>query len=360
MIPPTLRHLFAATAALVLLEGSAFAQSACQRHRAELASLGRGGSRNDAAAAQRQRAEIARMSGYYQSIGCDRGSFLFFSPPAECGAIAARIRSMQATYAELAGRGSSDGNEARRAELRSMVARACRDEDVQRKAARETDEPRRVGGARMVCVRACDGFFFPLDNRPGGRTSEDQLCQALCPGAQAAAYRMPTDGEIKEAISLKGRPYVRLANASKFQKERDQTCSCKPEDKSWAQALQTAERMIGRGRGDMIVTAAKAEELSRPRLSRTAARQLKDLKRKPAERTEEFASQKIDPKTAQTVKQEVEAKTNAAATPTAEGDGPKTLAGQPIDVEATGSTKPKRTIRVVGPSITPIGRAKSQ
>jgi Protein of unknown function (DUF2865) len=308
------------------------------------------------------RSEIARMTGYYQSIGCDRGSFLFFSAPPECGAIAARIRSMQATYAQLAGRAGSDGGEARRAELRAIVARVCRDEDAPRKAreARDTDEPRRMGGARLVCVRACDGFFFPLDNRPRGRASEDQLCRALCPGAQAAAYRMPTDGEIKEAISLKGRPYVRLANALKFQKERDQSCSCKPEDKTWAQALQTAERMIERGRGDMIVTAAKAEELSRPELSRTAARQLKDLKRKAAEKSEEFASQKVDPKTAQAVKQEVEAKTNVAAKPSGEGDGPKAIAGQAVEVDVTGSTKPKRTIRVIGPSVTAPQRARPQ
>jgi hypothetical protein len=357
MIPPAIRSLFAAAAALLAMEGGAFAQSACQRYRAELASLG-GGSRGDAGAAMRMRAEVARMASYYQSIGCERGSFLFFSAPPECGAIAARIRSMQATYAELAGRAASDGGE-----LRAIVARVCRDDDARRKAreaAKDTDEPRRMGGARMVCVRACDGFFFPLDNRPRGRASEDQLCQALCPGAHAAAYRMPSDGEIKEAISLKGRPYVRLANAFKFQKERDQSCSCKPEDKSWAQALQTAERMIERGRSDMIVTAAKAEELSRPRLSRTAARQLRDMERKPAEKTEEFASQKVDPKTAQAVKQEVEAKTNAAAKPPREGDGPKIAAGQAADVEVTGSTTPKRTIRVISPKITPLQRARPQ
>src|SRR4051812_3716955 len=54
---------------------AARAQSAaCQRYRAELASLGSGGSRMLGAAHQ-QRAEIARMSGYYHSSGCSQGGF---------------------------------------------------------------------------------------------------------------------------------------------------------------------------------------------------------------------------------------------------------------------------------------------
>src|SRR4051812_34623170 len=76
----------------VLTAASASAQSACQRYRAELASLGRSGGSDYAEAAQRQRYEISRLAGYYGSIGLDRQQVLFFGgPPPECGAIAARI-----------------------------------------------------------------------------------------------------------------------------------------------------------------------------------------------------------------------------------------------------------------------------
>lgn len=369
MIPPSICRLVAVCAALLATGASAWAQSACQRYRAELASLGSGDGARDAAAAQQLRAEIGRMAGYYQSIGCDRGSFLFSSPPAECGAIAARIRAMQSTYAELAGRGSSDGSEMRRAELRAIVTQVCREEDVRRSAERkaqetvrrEFEEPRRIGGDRVVCVRACDGFYFPLDSRPAGRASEDQLCQALCPGAEAAAYRMPLDGEIKEAVSFKGRPYVRLANAFKYQKAHDASCSCKPDGKSWTEALQKAERMIERQRGDMIVTAQKAEELSRPKLARATARG-KD-KAGPAQK-EAFASAKldaakVDPKTAQAAKQSVEAKSASAPDAAEEGERPA-VASQPLDVDATGSTTPKNMIRVVSPKVTPVQRSRPE
>lgn len=365
MMPPPTRHFLAVAAALLATVGSASAQSACQRYRAELASFGRSASfAGNAAAAQRQRGEIARMTAYYHSIGCDRGSFMFFSPPAECGSIAARIRSMQATYAEMAGRASpSDGNEVRRAELRAVVAQVCREEDARRLADRkaqeiakkEFEEPRRMGGGRVVCVRACDGFFFPLDSRPGGRASEDQLCQALCPGAEAAAYRMPSDGEIKEAVSFKGRPYIRLANAFKYQKSHDASCSCKPDGQSWTQALQKAERMIERQHGDIIVTAQKAEELSRPKLVRAALR-ANDKKGKPEQknpepRNETYTSAKVDPNTAQAMKQAVESKTDAEAQPSEESEVSAIVAGKPIDVDATGSTTLAKTIRVVGPNV---------
>jgi hypothetical protein len=367
MIPRSLPRLLTVAAALVGTAGAAFAQSACQRYRAELASLGRGGpSRNDAAAAQQARSEVARLTSYYQSIGCERGQFLFFgsAPPPECGAIAARIRSMQSTFAELAGRAEpSDGNGARRAELQSIVRSVCREDDARREAERraarlakgdlergeDVDMPRRLGGGRVVCVRACDGFFFPLESRPNGRASEDQLCQALCPGAEAAAYRMPTDGEIREAVSSRGKPYVRLANAFKFQKAFDQSCSCRKDGESWAQALQKAERMVEHGHGDLVVTAAKAEELSRPKLARTAA------KAKPgkAKSGEAYASQKVDPRTAQAVKEAVEAKSPDAPL---EGDAADSVAAvAAVDVDVTGSTR--KAVRIVGPKITPAPRA---
>ncbi len=63
-------------------QSAALAQgAACERYKAELASLNRSGasSRLAEANAQRHRGEIERLAGYYRAIGCDRGSF-FFSP----------------------------------------------------------------------------------------------------------------------------------------------------------------------------------------------------------------------------------------------------------------------------------------
>ena len=257
---------------------AAWGQSAsCQRYRAELAALERSG--GSPGVAQRQADEIARLAAYAQAIGCGRGGASFFGgPPPECQAITERLRMMHANYARLAGEGSPSRSARRR--LRAAVSEAC---DPQRSAAAlkdAGDEPEATaprGGGRLVCVRACDGYFFPLHNLPkDGRSSPDAMCRALCPAAETAAYRIPggLDGDITDAVSLRGKPYARLANAFKYQKAVDQSCSCRQPGQSWTEALNKAERMIGRGRGDIIVTAQKAEELSRPKLARKADKRL--------------------------------------------------------------------------------------
>lgn len=391
-------------ASVLATGGAAWAQSACQRYRAELASLGRGGgaSQSYAAEAQRQRYEISRLAGYYSSIGCNQEQqFSFFGDgrPPECGAIAARIRSMQASYSAVAGRADADdgASEARRRELRGLVQSACAQEDalrrqreaeqrrvreerVQKVSEDEDDRPRRVGSGRTVCVRTCDGSFFPLSAEPD-RGRENELCQALCPGTEAIAFKMPQggDAEISQAVSLKGKPYIRLANAFKFQKSFDSSCACKKDGESWAQLLQKAESMIERRPGDLIVTAQKAEELSRPKLARIAARA--NAKGGDPAKTSTVA-QKVDPKSAQELKQAADAKAPAApADPTSEaavsaatvaaanaeasGTEGSTAEAKPVvaqstrpnvDVDVTGST---RKPRVVGPNVTGAASKKA-
>jgi hypothetical protein len=246
---------------------AAWAKSgACQRYRAELAALDHGG--GNARAATRLAREVARLTAYAQAIGCGRGYSLFGGPPRECGAIVQHIRMMQERHARFVAQGGGGGS-ARQQWLRAAVQEAC---DPERDATAAVTDAR--GGGRLVCVRACDGFFFPLHNLPRrGRSGPDAMCQALCPAAQTVAYRIPggLDGDIADAVSMRGKPYARLANAFRYQKAVDQSCSCRQPDQSWTEALNKAERMLERGRGDIIVTAKKAEELSRPKLARKAA-----------------------------------------------------------------------------------------
>ncbi len=122
-------------------------------------------------------------------------------------------------------------------------------------------------GTKAVCVRTCDGGFFPIDTRkaPGGLVSLNDVCKALCPNAEAALYTYPAGRDVSSAVSENGIPYTQLPNAFRFQKVRDPSCGCKAQGQSWAQALTDAERLMGEDRkGEMTVTPEKAEELSRP------------------------------------------------------------------------------------------------
>jgi len=119
------------------------------------------------------------------------------------------------------------------------------------------------GGSYLVCVRSCDGGFFPV-SYVGDRDSLAKLCQALCPQAETQLYSMPFGGTIEESVSMSGMPYGSLPNAGKFEQAADQSCSCRGKDQSWAEALAGVEARLQRHPGDILVTTEISERMSRP------------------------------------------------------------------------------------------------
>jgi Protein of unknown function (DUF2865) len=77
--------------------------------------------------------------------------------------------------------------------------------------------------SNSVCVRLCDGFFFPNINLTGG----DAACIAQCPDAPTALYLRPAGSDdIGAAISLRGASYSALPVANREQTTYDETCTC--------------------------------------------------------------------------------------------------------------------------------------
>jgi Protein of unknown function (DUF2865) len=359
---------------------AALAQSAqCQRYQAELAALDQGGGNQAAATAERQRAELVRLVSYYKSIGCERsgpfgGLFGGGAVPAECGPIQQRIRVMESNYDRLRAQVQDlGGAEARRRQLVAAIEQTCnapqRDAFAGPRGFFESlfgrrgpgpeagpapgegmpEEEPALGGGRLVCVRTCDGFAFPLGASPGnGREGADELCQALCPGAETAAFSAPGgDESLDHAISLRGVPYRSLPTAFKFQKTFDASCTCKKEGESWAQVLNRAESLLGQ-RGDIIVTAQKAEELSRAKAAANPA-----------------AARKADPKRPNNDAAEAQAAADGAAAPTASqesaGIGPNVIESSRVVAKGEGRTQEivtsdgtKRAVRVVAPNLIPV------
>lgn len=361
------RSLLAVTAFLAAGQ-AAFAQSAeCQRYRAELANLERSGGGAPTRQMQAQRAEISRLARYYSSIGCERGPLGFFSgpAPAECPAIAAQIRQLEAGYARLAQQAVDPGQvEARRRQLQAAVQQTCSTEprgffeslfgpprgQQQQEIAPEgqpiiADEGSpALGGGRLICVKTCDGSFFPLTTPPSGGQSANEMCQALCPGTETTAFAYPGgDDGLTRAISLSGnRPYTSLANAFKFRKTFDESCACKKPNESWAVVLRKAESMLAQRKGDMIVSAEKAEELSRPK----------------AVQARKAAEKKVD-------EEEKAQAESAAAAPTASkessGIGPQSIETTRVVGENEGNRQDvvsgsgqKKTVRVIAPDLIPV------
>jgi hypothetical protein len=117
---------------------------------------------------------------------------------------------------------------------------------------------------KPVCVRLCDGYFFPLASL--GKRGADgvaEMCQAQCPGAETEPFVMGSSDDIAQATGQGGKSYMELTNALRYQKATVAGCSCRRADQSWGQALKGAEDMLGPN-SDVIVTPDKAAEMSRP------------------------------------------------------------------------------------------------
>ena len=84
------------------------------------------------------------------------------------------------------------------------------------------------GRYRSVCVRLCDGFFYPIHySTYGSRCRRTRKCQSNCAApAELYVYRNPGQ-EIEQAVSLNGSAYVDLPVALRFRKEYVKGCSCK-------------------------------------------------------------------------------------------------------------------------------------
>lgn len=285
---------------LVLPAGGALAQPVdCARLQAQIAAFNApsaGGVSHSTGAAQRQRADLDRAITYARSLGCDRPPYFSGAAQARCPGLNAQIQQMQSNLAQINAAAGSD-RAGGRGDLIARYNAYCRN-PVQTAQphergffeqlfgggfnfgqpapppvapteapydGQETAEERPHGGSQAVCVRQCDGGFFPL-SIPARRADPDQLtelCQALCPNAAISVYTKAPYSEIKTAVSLEGAAYSEMPNALKFQKSFDPTCTCKPPDESWAQALEGAERLLGQERkGDILVTDEKSAELS--------------------------------------------------------------------------------------------------
>ena len=129
-----------------------------------------------------------------------------------------------------------------------------------------SERPKRgaFGGSYVVCVRACDGSFFPISYFGGSPSDQQEVCQSLCPNATVALYSLPFGGTIDEAVSINGEPYANLSNAHKFEQTFDASCSCRALGQSWAEALAAAEAKYGHHPHDTIVTEEQSLRMSRP------------------------------------------------------------------------------------------------
>ena len=110
---------------------------------------------------------------------------------------------------------------------------------------------------RTLCVRECDGFYFPISDATTEAhfRDDDAKCKSLCAGPAELFYHR-LDQDVDQMISLSGRPYTSMPYAFRNRKVYIRGCSCNaseysPEEIAKAeQALKMSKRADASGKGD--------------------------------------------------------------------------------------------------------------
>ncbi|MER8505553.1 DUF2865 domain-containing protein [Mesorhizobium sp. M0028] len=261
----------------------------CRQLETDLAAASRGGGGKPALlrkyddAIARQRQQISKAVSQSSSAGCGfslsrRNANVCAALDATIDRMAANLDDLQAKRAEL----DSGGSRRDRARiLTSLDANGCRDEAAPSKPApvreasdengngnlleqllgsesdapdqreepsqaEELSQPGNIrtllnnadmgqprGEFRTMCVRTCDGYFFPMSNAASlGDFERDQKnCESSCPGTEMQVFytRGMNSDSASMTSSVTGRPYIELPTAYLYKQSdmpRPPACGC--------------------------------------------------------------------------------------------------------------------------------------
>lgn len=306
-------------AAAVLLSGmvaSASAQS-CQALTQRLARIDASDG-GFSSAVERQREEMGRARVQFARLGCDQGS-----GAAACGPLAATLSDMTRNLAALQRRTRASASSERADIRRQLAAAGC----IGQATARAETPSERPGGLfaflfggagppeaipvampspavfaptqtraftprgsdgesrrhtptggnyRTLCVRTCDGFFWPLSFSTHRRSFQrhEEVCRAQCPNQEVRLFVHRNAGETSDdAVDVDGTPLRDQPGAFRFRTEFDPSCACRPrfaEVIADARSDETAPQVSERGLRLGII--ARAPELAEDTTVRTDAR----------------------------------------------------------------------------------------
>ena len=287
----------------------------CPRLEAQLATIDRGGSTDPAKdeqirryqdAAAKQQGELDRVTMQAKRMGCDSSGFfsLFNGQSAQCGPVNNQIQQMRANLDQITnslerlrggGFGGADRDNQRRSVLAALGQNNCGPQYAN--AARGPgnflenlfnnnngnpgappmggDNGAPSGTYRTVCVRTCDGAYFPISfaTTPARFQDDERSCKALCPAAEAVLYSHRNPGEdMNQAVNVSGQPYTSLPNAFRYRNEFNPSCSCKAPGQTWSDALKSIDdKATAEQQGDIIVTEESAKKMQQRVMVKPAA-----------------------------------------------------------------------------------------
>lgn len=211
---------------------------------------------------------IRRIKNDMRGYGCSSGSVIVYgNPNAElCGEIGdalVQAESDRAMIAEdrdrmLASQRDENAQDSRERIMAALDAQGCYDEQPSSFTSTDPSQEPDMGGTadpfdspdsqdyrpspdmpmqgglRTLCVRTCDGAFFPISSNatPLDFRAQAAQCERMCPGTQTELFYHSLQGqESSDMVSAKtGEPYASMPTAFAYRNNagtsRSPSCSC--------------------------------------------------------------------------------------------------------------------------------------
>jgi hypothetical protein len=292
---------------LLVMTTTADASAVCERLNARLAGLPKiiasnANLRDYTGAISRQNLDLRQARSDRRRLGCSTGSVIIVGGPNEnaCENLNTDISQMEMNLETLKARraylvSGGDSEVSRRRIMAALDVNRCdeEDEEILKAAAEEPETHRNIlsdlppigesysglrgsagfadisvpggeydGSLRTLCVRTCDGAFFPISSNagPADFQRDSETCQRRCPGAETALYyhAMATEETDQMVSASTGEPYSDLPTAFSY-KTRDLSqpgqCGCSPVGQTAAN-----QSTPGNGSGLLVITTRKQEQ----------------------------------------------------------------------------------------------------
>lgn len=180
----------------------------------------------------RQRIELQKTRALQKRAGCVRRS----SPT--CDRLASTIAAMEKRIDGLNASTSRNRGSAIKAR---MKAKGCGKPRKRREAKSKPIERREVTVATAqpvparrvttICVRTCDGYFFPVSSNTAAERAraDGARCAAMCPSADTRLFTKPANAPITAMVDAWGMPYTSRPYAFRHQApdyEHTKQCTC--------------------------------------------------------------------------------------------------------------------------------------
>lgn len=225
----------------------AHAQSAiCYDLESRLSNLQNGGSgsksrqyRRYDQAAKKMRGRLASAQKKARKAGCRTTGIRLFQKR-QCSNSTRQIRQLKRELRKIESQRSRNGRTPRntRRQQKELIVALGRNRcgrQYERAAAKygrgnvlDGFQQTRVNSYKTVCVRTCDGFFFPVSNSTTSRNfgRDEAVCKGKFPGSDVSLFYHPrgSDNAMERARTVDGRAYTSMPYAFRYRETYDPSC----------------------------------------------------------------------------------------------------------------------------------------